>query len=221
MFEIQFLNSAKKIDMLKVFGLLIVVAALAFGCSNNKKAAGSSDVSETDYKIYSIVIDQVILSQTDSVPDPSSVGEQVKYIKNDKVNLLLIDSTRTASSMSWNVTRPLEASMAKDFFSKNGSSVKLESKFDNPIKFYLMLRSDFSSFMKNDLHKGYASLYQKYPDVSGMIEVSRIGYNSKNDNAMVIIDFHQNERTGIGYLVELKLEDGVWKITHTDMMWLA
>jgi hypothetical protein len=38
---------------------------------------------------------------------------------------------------------------------------------------------------------------------------------------MVIIDFHQNERTGIGYLVELKLENGVWKIVHTDMMWLA
>lgn len=207
--------------MLKVFGLLIVVAALAFGCSNNKKTAGPSDVSETDYKIYSIVIEQVILSQTDSVPDPASVGEEVKYIKNDKVNLLLIDSTRTATSRSWNVTRPLEASMAKDFFSKNTSRVKLESGFDNPIKFYLISRTEFSSFMKADLQIGYASLYQKYPDVSGMIEVSQIGYGLKKDNAIVIIDFHQNERTGIGYLVELKLENGVWKIVNTDMMWLA
>jgi len=54
-----------------------------------------------------------------------------------------------------------------------------------------------------------------------MIEVSRIGYSAKKDNAMVIIDFHQNERTGIGYLVELKLDNGVWKIVNTDMMWMA
>ena len=59
---------------MKVFGVLIVVAAIAFGCSNNKTATGLTEISDTDYKIYSKVIEQLILSQTDSVPVPSSAG---------------------------------------------------------------------------------------------------------------------------------------------------
>lgn len=206
---------------MKIFGLLIVVAAIAFGCSNNKTATGLTEISDTDYKIYSTVIEQLILSQTDSVPVPSSVGDEVKYMKNDKANLLLIDSTKAASSFNWHFTKPFEASLFKDFFSKNGNRIKLESKFDNPVKFHLISRSEYVSYMNKGLKAGYESLYQKYPDVSGTIEVSRVGYSTKKENAMVIIDFHQNERTGIGYLVELKLENGVWKILNVDMMWMA
>jgi len=206
---------------MKVFGVLIVVAAIAFGCSNNKTATGLTEISDTDYKIYSKVIEQLILSQTDSVPVPSSVGDEVKYMKNDRANLLLIDSTKAASSFNWHFTKPFEASLFKDFFSKNGNRIKLESKFENPVKFHLISRSEFVSYMNKGLNAGYESLYQKYPDVSGTIEVSRVGYSTKNENALVIIDFHQNSETGIGYLVELKLEKGVWKILNVDMMWMV
>ena len=206
---------------MKVFGVLIVVAAIAFGCSNNKTASGLTEISDTDYKIYSKVIEQLILSQTDSIPIPSSVGDEVKYMKNGKVNLLLIDSTKSASSFNWHVTRPFEASLAKDFFTKNGSRIKLESKFENPVKFHLISRSEFVSYINKGLNAGYQSLYKKYPDVSGMIEVSRVGYSTKKDNALVIIDFHQNSETGIGYVVELKLEKGTWKIRNVDMIWIA
>ena len=206
---------------MKIFGLLIVVAAIAFGCSNNKTATGLTEISDTDYKIYSKVIEQLILSQTDSVPVPSSVGDEVKYMKNDRANLLLIDSTKAASSFNWHFTKPFEASLFKDFFSKNGNRIKLESKFENPVKFHLISRSEFVSYMNKGLNAGYESLYQKYPDVSGTIEVSRVGYSTKNENALVIIDFHQNSETGIGYLVELKLEKGVWKILNVDMMWMV
>ena len=206
---------------MKVFGVLIVVAAIAFGCSNNKTATGLTEISDTDYKIYSKVIEQLILSQTDSVPVPSSVGDEVKYMKNDRANLLLIDSTKAASSFNWHFTKPFEASLFKDFFSKNGNRIKLESKFENPVKFHLISRSEFVSYVNKGLNAGYESLYQKYPDVSGTIEVSRVGYSTKNENALVIIDFHQNSETGIGYLVELKLEKGVWKILNVDMMWMV
>jgi len=111
--------------------------------------------------------------------------------------------------------------LLKDFLSKNGNRIKLESKFENPVKFYLISRSEFVSYVNKGLNAGYESLYQKYPDVSGTIEVSRVGYSTKNENALVIIDFHQNSETGIGYLVELKLEKGVWKILNVDMMWMV
>jgi hypothetical protein len=68
---------------------------------------------------------------------------------------------------------------------------------------------------------GWEIFYNRYPQAPGITTLSRVGFNSTFDQALVYIGTQSNWLAGEGYYVLLKKTGGVWSINQQVMIWVS
>jgi hypothetical protein len=68
---------------------------------------------------------------------------------------------------------------------------------------------------------GWDIFYNRYPTAPGITTLSRAGFNSTFDQALVYIGTQSNWLAGAGYYVLLKKAGGVWSIDQQVMAWIS
>jgi hypothetical protein len=68
---------------------------------------------------------------------------------------------------------------------------------------------------------GWEVFYNRYPQAPGITTLSRVGFNSSFDQALVYIGTQSNWLAGAGYYVLLKKVDRVWSIDQQAMVWIS
>jgi hypothetical protein len=68
---------------------------------------------------------------------------------------------------------------------------------------------------------GWEIFYNRFPQAPGITTLSRAGFNSNLDQALVYIGTQSNWLAGAGYYVLLKKAGGVWSIDQQVMAWIS
>jgi hypothetical protein len=68
---------------------------------------------------------------------------------------------------------------------------------------------------------GWEIFYNRYPQAPGLTTLSRIGFNTSFDQALVYIGTQSNWLAGAGYYILLKKVNQTWAIDQQVMIWVS
>lgn len=113
----------------------------------------------------------------------------------------------------------LSPEIIADFKAKNQQSVLLKALFNTTVETSFISQAEFTSLFDNG--DGWEKFYARFPGASGIITLSRVGFNQSMDTALVYIGQGSGWLNGAGYFVVLKKIDGVWGIRKQMMAWIS
>jgi hypothetical protein len=96
--------------------------------------------------------------------------------------------------------------------------IRPDMKIDSP---YTLLSQAGRSRIFGQNQSGWDIFYNRYPQAPGITTLSRVGFNTTFDQALVYIGTQSNWLAGEGYYVLLKKADGVWSIDQQVMVWVS
>ena len=109
-----------------------------------------------------------------------------------------------------------EAQTLDDYLSKNETSEQLKV-WNLDINYVLVKRSD----LPPGVDDFWARFDAKYPNSSGLIFFSNVGFNERHDQAFVYVARNCGGLCGSGGYVLLKKINGKWEIVNEQNMWLS
>lgn len=86
---------------------------------------------------------------------------------------------------------------------------------------YVLLNQGEMSLIFSQNRDGWQAFYDRYPDASGITTLSRVGFNSTLDQALVYVGTMSNWLAGGGYYVLLKKINGSWMVDQQVMTWIS
>jgi len=109
-----------------------------------------------------------------------------------------------------------------DFIIKNKKSYPLERRFHFSINYILISEKELSEIFK-DFQRGWIEFYKRYPKArgAGIVEFSRVGFNFKEDQALVEICAVQDYLMGQGFLILLEKKKDNWTIQEKKRTWIS
>lgn len=105
----------------------------------------------------------------------------------------------------------------RDYEMKMHNSSKLNFNFNFPISYIFINKGEVSEGKDG----GIVAFSKKYPNSSGMIEFSAIGFNSEKTQAFVHVDFIYCPLCGFGSSLFLEKIDGNWKVIKNYEGWVS
>jgi hypothetical protein len=201
--------------------ILIIFFVLFTSCNLKSRNQEQCNLDSVDYKIYSILLDKYVIHEIDSTLEFVEKTEEIHPIKNPRRNLLLIDSTKTYNS---NVNEPFlksDSLLFESFKKQNSFKCKLDTSFYKSLNFHGISDFTFRNSLRKDIIKGYNDLYDKYKDVTGIVEFSKVGYNYRKTKALVEICLYRTPKNSFGLFVWLEFISGKWKIIGYKIDWVS
>lgn len=190
--------------MTRLVGILLILLAAGPG------AAGAQEADQTEaYIVYATVLQEL-------------------YVQND-IDLLVIRTEtkefidREAADHlleSWQDLHGLTARTVEKFLAASAHSIALESRFGLPTRTVLLNAETFEAFFRNGV-SGWKDFYREYPDSSGLITFSNVGFNAEAGQALVYVERTCGPRCGGGRLVLLRLSDERWIVEAVRDLWAA
>ncbi len=163
-----------------------------------------------DYRVYSAVLRQTYTG---------SVGV---FVIDDHTSLMNM-GIEDASTLTY--LQENEPAITTEMFSslveRNQESFQLERKLNLPGDYVYLSSEEFQQFFANDNVSGWDTFYAQYPDSTGMIYLSRPGYNAGGDKAIVYFGSQAYYLAGAGYIVLLEKVNGEWQIVNQVMVWIS
>ncbi|KYK31890.1 MAG: hypothetical protein HXS48_07765 [Theionarchaea archaeon] len=105
-----------------------------------------------------------------------------------------------------------------DFQIKNTQPCPLADFFDLDVTVVFMNEKEVREHFQND---AWFELYAKYPFSQGIMTLSRVGFNSEMNQALVYVGNQKEILSGAGYYVLLTKMNGVWIIQDKVMIWIS
>ena len=138
----------------------------------------------------------------------------------DAREFFTIQSSRdglTASQFFDQVNRylPVTKETTDNYLLQNETPSELNFGF---LGFQYISEQEFESFF-HDGGTGWRGFYQKHPHASGLITLSRIGFNRDHTEAFVYDTYSCGGLCGEGNYVVLKKVGSVWRIQDTACIW--
>ncbi|HEY9206882.1 MAG TPA: hypothetical protein VIO58_13300 [Candidatus Methanoperedens sp.] len=184
-----------------------------------RKIYNTTPISIEEYEIYSTVIKQ----NHDSKSMDKFVIRRLTY--NDTVysdatnnisNSLLdnyIDNTENY------IGRKLDIDLVKNFKIINSNRSELDTKFSIVQRVFLVSENELNNIFSE--FNGWDRFYEIYPNSSGVIEISRVGFNNNYTQALLYYGEQSHYVAGNGYLIFLIKEEGKWIIKEQVMLWIS
>ena len=115
-----------------------------------------------------------------------------------------------------------------DFDAKSTQFSKLKSNFNLSVNYVLINEDELTkNVLANEAEKeknkrdGKYFLYVKYPDASGLISISKVGFNKEKNQAFVEVELTYCGLCGSGDYVLLQKEQGIWKVKEIFNRWVS
>ena len=189
---------------------LLLIVVPVFGQSHEKK---NNSVTTEEYAVYSALLDEINQSPSD--------GKEVKL-------LVVNDRTKGPDKMclpeevaKWE--RRIEADdlkpMLTDLLTKNREPYSASRRFQISRKLVLLNVEAFSDIFKRRGYEGWDDFYKKYPNSSGYMTFSRVGFNEEATRAIIYRVTSCGSLCGYGGYILLNKENGRWKVTTGYNCW--
>lgn len=106
----------------------------------------------------------------------------------------------------------------EDFVAKNKESYILKDSFDVMAHIVLTSEEELNNLFEDD---GWSEFYEIYPSSQGIMNVSRVGFNTEMNQAFFYVGNQNHWLSGSGYYVLLEKKNGVWRIKNEVMIWIS
>lgn len=179
------------------------------------------------------------VSLVDSVADANEIYRllvQKEFIFNDEIKLIVLRAETTGCPMyedesvrqEWNISRPfhemLKESMPEadpqtldNYLAANKGSKPLRVA-NLGINYVLVKDSDLPD---DGLERFWTRFYKKYPNSSGIVFFSDVGFNAQHDQAFLYAGKTCGGLCGEGEYVLLRKINGKWEIQKEDPLWVS
>jgi hypothetical protein len=169
----------------------------------------SDNLDDLDYRVYSRVLDELfdaenlVVTQEVESGGPFNNHAYIQFLKEQYPEL--------DTMVFWD---PVFA---------NDTMYYLENKFSVPSKNVFLISAEEIQYIfhNDDINVGWEEFYRRYPNSSGTISFSRIGYNTNKTQAMVGLGNMYASLGGEGSLIFLKLEYNRWVIVKIIPTWIS
>lgn len=185
------------------------------------------------YRLYRPSVDEV--SSDDEMYEVYSATLQDLFLKGRETNghlgVNLVVGDRTSSfqftewvalekSLDWSSTGvAVDNRTIVDFAHKCTESIPLEPRFTLPAKLVLVSHKDLLFPFDNGDY--WSAFYERYPNSQGIIEVSRVGFNPKRNQALLCLSQGCGDLCGAGYYVLLAKDRDGWSVKHKVTQWVS
>jgi hypothetical protein len=109
---------------------------------------------------------------------------------------------------------------AASFLSRNDASYPIRPDMDLGSPYTLLSQAARNQIFGQN-QSGWEIFYNRYPQAPGITSLSRVGFNSSFNQALVYIGTQSNWLAGAGYYVLLKKTDGIWSIDQQVLAWIS
>lgn len=107
--------------------------------------------------------------------------------------------------------------LVDDFKNKNAKAYELKNKFSISQSVIIISEKEL-----NELNsKGWDAFYKKYPNSSGIIQISRVGLDNNQTQAIVYYGEQSESVEGAGYLIFLTKDKRKWIVKEQVMLWIS
>ncbi len=114
----------------------------------------------------------------------------------------------------------LQPETATDFLFKTRRRSRLEARFNFGVRYQFVPDGVLEEPMVF-LAPVPAGLTRFDPTRIGVLGFSRVGFNAREDQALVYVGDFRSDGSGAGFLVLLHRVGHEWKITDTEVLWVA
>jgi hypothetical protein len=189
--------------------LLLLITILIAGCTGGKTAPASVLVEE--YAVYEAAIESLYLTEdieliviknrtaTDSSPS-ESLDTEVAYIQEE-------------------FGSAIESETLSDYRARNKQSHQLDQDFLLDVPYVLLSEAELAETFERG--GGWNQFYKIYPNSQGIMTLSRVGFNTQIDQALVYIGNQAGYLAGRGYYVLLTKEGDVWTVDNMIVAWIS
>jgi hypothetical protein len=116
----------------------------------------------------------------------------------------------------------LQSQTIDDFHAKAKQCFPFRKELDIPMKYTLVSAKDLESlFPQGEFDRAWTRFYSKYPNSSGIISFSNIGFNVEMNQALVSTGKACGGLCGAGHYVLLAKEHGEWHVKSKTMTWIS
>ena len=178
--------------MTRILSLLCIVTAIAAPSIARPPA---DEISSVEYSVYSDLINSRFLRRG--------------------TNLAVITARTRFDSMA-SIPKEFE----NDLLPKNNQSYALQRRFHLRRR-YLLLADDEVNRLIIDDPKGGDTFWKTYPKSTGVLTLSRVGFNATKTKAFVCAAQVCGPLCGYGYSFVLEKQNGAWKITDEKQLWIS
>jgi hypothetical protein len=91
--------------------------------------------------------------------------------------------------------------------------------FDLPLPYQIIEASDFRSIFRDG--RAWGHFYEKYPNSTGFLRLSRVGFNSDGNEAAFYISKYCDGLCGGGYFVIMEKLNSNWKVVQEVEVWVS
>ncbi len=168
----------------------------------------SNIIPKSEYEVYSsVLIDRY---------NPQSVNKIVIYqVTNNQTWCINYDCFQNFK----NYSLEKDSMLFIDHKNKNAKTYKLENKFSIPQTVILISEEELNEIFQNA--EGWDVFYEKYPNSTGVIQISRVGFNSNQTQAILYFGYHRESLDGQGYLIFLTKDEGNWIVREQVGLWIS
>ncbi|OVE79577.1 hypothetical protein BVY01_02165 [bacterium I07] len=111
----------------------------------------------------------------------------------------------------------LEKSTLENFLITGKECVKLSDIPDLEIQIVLISESKFLRILKAG---SWEMFYSLYPEVSGVLHITRVGFNDRGDQALMYLSDERSSGEAQGSLYLLQKEND-WRIIDIFLLWIV
>ena len=191
--------------------VLVLLSVNLSACGSGKSplpTPSKPDIETEEVAVYAALIqsmytaDMLVIMDT-TATDPGGVENTGQFIQMVLKNMKGI-STETTDSFS----------------ARNEAAHSLRADMELAIPYTLLSEAEMRE-MFNVNQNGWQEFYNRYPSAPGIITLSRAGFNTAADQALVYIGNQGHWLAGAGYYVLLKKVDGAWIVDQKVMSWIS
>jgi hypothetical protein len=109
---------------------------------------------------------------------------------------------------------------ADSFRLRNESAHSLHADMQLGAPYVLLSQAEMAQFFGQN-RDGWQLFYGQYPDAPGITTLSRVGFNTALDQALVYVGTMSHYLVGAGYYVLLNKVNGAWIVDQQVMTWIS
>lgn len=109
----------------------------------------------------------------------------------------------------------------EDLLPKIQRSETIERRLDLRVKYVLLDHDQIENLFKKDLGRGWERYWKQYPNATGFLGFSRVGFDRTHDKAYVYARETCGGLCGDGYSFVLEKVNGRWQVKEKKHLWVA
>lgn len=179
---------------------------------------------QTEYDIYSIAIKELYINDRTSMIVIKDYTRFPYYLFQDKETYdNLIDRVPGLSDETFRNFHDKNKFLIEFPLTNYGlvNSFKLHRQFNLSLEYKIVDPDDLKEIFEPDLLAGWKKFYEVYPGSQGNMKLSRVGFNSTRDQALLYIGNTRHWLAGKGWLILFTRKDGKWIITFKEDLWIS